>query len=588
MSLLSLQSNLVNIIEQACVDAYGERPHTLALRYPPRVEFGDFSYECFPLAEQFRQDPKRIASNIASLVQHGNWFESAIAVGPYINFKIRNEVLFGDVCAEIIHQGDRYGDTDFGQGTRVMVEYLSPNTNKPLHLGHIRNGVLGMAISNLLHATGHTVIKANLVNDRGVHICKSMLAWQKWADGATPTSTGIKGDHFVGQWYVRYDKEEVNNPYLKDEVQEMLRQWEAGDLATLNLWKMMNGWVYDGFSQTYNRLGSEFDVFYYESNTYTLGKDLVQEGLDKGVFTRSDNNSIVANLPVEEFGQDKNEQPKKYTVLRPDGTSVYMTQDLGTAKMKFDEHNLNRSIYVVGSEQDYHFQCLFAILKMLGFEWATGCYHLSYGMVNLPEGKMKSREGKVVDADDLIEQMRQLAEQEIKVRDLGHELSIEEIQQRSLAIALGAIKFYLLRVRPDVQINFDPKESISFEGFTGPYCQYSYARSMSILRNAEDLEILTSKPNFSLLGNEEERQLIRALVQFPEEVEGAARELSPARACNHVFKIAQTFNQFYHKHPVLAAASPELAHARLVLVQATAAVLRRGLMLLGIEALRQM
>jgi arginyl-tRNA synthetase len=293
-------------------------------------------------------------------------------------------------------------------------------------------------------------------------------------------------------------------------------------------------------------------------------------------------------LTYSAVDQNKDGQPKQYTVLRPDGTSVYITQDLGTAKMKFDEHKLDRSIYVVGSEQYYYFQSLFALLNMLGFEWASGCYHLSYGMVLLPEGKMKSREGTVVDADDLIEQMRQLAEQEIKRRDSAHELSIEEIQQRSLAIALGAIKFYLLRVRPEIEINFDPKESISFEGFTGPYCQYSYARSMSILRNAEDQEILSSQADFSLLGNEEERQLMRVLVQFPEELEGAARELSPARLCNHVFKVAQTFNQFYHKHSVLAAARPELAHARLVLVQAAAVVLRRGLMLLGIEALEQM
>ncbi|MYE91154.1 arginine--tRNA ligase, partial [Candidatus Poribacteria bacterium] len=507
---------------------------------------------------------------------------------PYLNVNIHNHILFGIVCDENAQQEERLGNTDMGQGQRVMVEYLSPNTNKPLHLGHIRNGVLGMGVSNLLEATGHTVVKANLVNDRGVHICKSMLAWQKWGDGGTPEATGTKSDHFVGDWYVRYAQEENKHPDLEQETQAMLLKWESGDPETLKLWEMMNGWVYDGFAETYQKLGLEFDAFYYESQTYNLGKDLIQAGLDEGAFVVAEDGAIIAKLPVDEFGTQKDGNQKVETLLRKDGTSVYITQDLGTAKMKFDEHQLNRSIYVVGSEQNYHFQCLFKLLDMLGFEWAPECYHLSYGMVNLPEGRMKSREGTVIDADDLIEEMFQLAADEIRSRDSEGELSDEEVQKRAFAIGMAAIKFYLLRVRPELTINFDPKESISFDGFTGPYCQYAYARCASILRRAQTQDLASIEPDFALLGNEEELQLIRALIQFPEVVEEAARDLSPARICNHLFTIAQTVNQFYHKHPVLSAKSPPLIKARLALINASAAAIKKALALLGIKTLEEM
>ena len=604
MPISSLQTEILSAVEAACKAVYGQQLQGLKVGYPPNVTLGDFTVECFPLAKQFRQSPAKIAQALADRIQPGHIFQEVKAVGPYLNFKVHNAVLFGEVCTEIIErqmhdplslplakgeqEGVGFGGSATGQGQRVMVEYMSPNTNKPLHLGHMRNGVLGMGVARLLEAMGYEVIKANLINDRGVHICKSMLAWSKWANGATPESTGLKGDHFVGDWYVRFSQEAEKTPKLEAEIQEMLRKWEAGDVETLKLWHMMNSWVYAGFEETYRAFGFDFDVYYYESNTYTLGKDLIQLGLEQGVFRKTEDGATIAPLPADEFGVNKDGSPKVLTLLRTDGTSVYMTQDLGTAKMKFDEHQLTRSIYVVASEQDYHFKCLFKLLEMLGFPWAKECYHLSYGMVNLPEGRMKSREGKVVDADDLLEEMRQLAVTEIRARDTDERISAAEMEKRANAIALSAIKFYLLKARPELPITFDPKESISFDGFTGPYCQYAYARCASIMRNARSRDISWETPDFSVLGNEDELALVRALIQFPEVLEEAARDFSPARLCNHVFTIAQTFNQFYHKRPVLAAENPELVKARLALVEASALVIKRALALLGIETLEEM
>ena len=587
MSIAKIKAEILTSVETACQTVFEQPPQDLKLNFPPNVEFGDFAVECFPLAKQFRQNPAKIAQTIAADIQPNESIQTVTAVGPYVNFKLHNSLMFGGVCTEILKK-KTFGTSTAGIGKRVMVEYLSPNTNKPLHLGHIRNGVLGMGVSNLLEATGHTVTKANLVNDRGVHICKSMLAWKKWANGETPDSTCTKGDHFVGDCYVRYDEEAKKNPKLQDEVQEMLRKWESSDPATIKLWEMMNQWVYNGYEETYRKLGFLFDVFYYESNTYTLGKDLVQAGLGEGVFNEAESGAVIAPLPIDEFGAEKDGNQKVVTLLRDDGTSVYITQDLGTAKLKFNEHRPDRSIYVVATEQNYHFRCLFKLLKMLGFEWADGCYHLSYGMVNLPEGRMKSREGTVVDADDLIEEMRQLAEDEIRRRDTEDTLSHKAIQKRAIAIGLAAIKFYLLRTRPELDINFEPNESISFDGFTGPYCQYAYARCASILRKSESRGLASIEPDFSLLGTAEELELLRGLIQFPDVVADAARELTLARICNHVFAVAQALNQFYHRHPVLAAEPAALAAARLALVSASAIVIRNALTLLGIEALEEM
>ncbi|MGD8294595.1 MAG: arginine--tRNA ligase, partial [Desulfobacterales bacterium] len=556
--------------------------------YPPNAEMGHFAVGCFPLAKQFRKPPAEIAANIVDCLQPDDVITEINAAGPYINLKIACNVLFGDVCRHIIDRDAVYGSSDMGQGKRAMVEYLAPNTNKPLHLGHLRNGALGMAIANMYQATGHWVVKANLVNDRGVHICKSMLAWQRWGRGTTPASEGIKGDHFVGKYYVRYAQEAENDDNLDDEIQRMLQKWEAGDTDTIKLWKMMNGWVYDGFAETYRRFGLVFDVFYYESDTYKLGKNIIQQGVEKKAFSIDQNGNTVFFLPENEFGRDQNGELKRVTVLRADDTSLYISQDIGTAILKITDHNLDYSIYVVGSEQEYHFKCLFAILHALGYEWARHCYHLSYGMVYLPEGKMKSREGKIVDADDLIAAMINLAKLEIRRRDPEEKLSNDEVKNRAEKIGIGAIKFYLLRVRPNQSINFDPQESISFDGFTGPYCQYAYARICGILEKAEGSRNKWHKPDFLLLGNAEEVQLLQKLIDFPQEVKTAVEDLNPSKIAVHIFNTAKAFNQFYNKHPVLKAENEPFTEARLALIKATAVVLKNGLNLLGVEVLENM
>ncbi|MCU0613957.1 MAG: arginine--tRNA ligase [Desulfobacterales bacterium] len=593
MDSRELKEAILTKIENAAEKAFGSRPEGLNLVYPPGFEMGDFACGCFPMAKQYRRSPNDIAQKIVKNVNYSKLLQKVEASGPYINIKVSNAVLFDEICSDIIIKQENFCALNTGDKKRVMVEYLSPNTNKPLHLGHLRNGALGMAITNLFEAAGHHVVKANLINNRGVHICKSMLAWKRWGNGATPESERIKGDHFVGRWYVRYSQEAEKDPHLETEVQEMLQQWEAGDPEIVKLWKMMNEWVYDGFSETYEKFGLKFDAFYYESDTYKLGKDIITQGLENQIFQKVQRDdgageNVVFHLPVEKFGREKNGDPKKITVLRDDGTSLYMTQDIGTAILKATEHNLDRSIYVVGSEQVHHFQCLFEILKAFGYPWSDGCYHLSYGMVYLPEGKMKSREGKVVDADDLIEEIEKLAAQEISRRNVENPLSEEELNTRKQVIGQGAIKFYLLRVRAMQDIHFDPQESISFDGFTGPYCQYAYARISGILRNAADLGLAAEYGDGALLGNEEELQLIRHLIRFPEELEIAVNDLTPSRLAAHVFNTAKAFNQFYNKHQVIHAGTKELVKARLILIKAAGTALKTGLNLLGIDVLERM
>ncbi len=588
MPVDKLKKTILDKIGVATVKAYGQRPEKLDIGYPPNAEMGHFAVGCFPLAKQFRKPPAEIAANIVDCLQPDDVIKGINAAGPYINLNIAGNVLFGDMCRHIIDRDAAYGASDMGQGKRAMVEYLAPNTNKPLHLGHLRNGALGMAIANMYQATGHWVVKANLVNDRGVHICKSMLAWQRWGKGTTPVSEEIKGDHFVGKYYVRYAQEAEKDENLDDEIQRMLQKWETGDTDTIKLWKMMNGWVYDGFAETYRRFGLLFDVFYYESDTYKLGKNIIRQGVEKKAFSIDQNGNTVFLLPENEFGRDKNGELKRVTVLRADDTSLYISQDIGTAILKITDHNLDYSIYVVGSEQEYHFKCLFAILHALGYEWARHCYHLSYGMVYLPEGKMKSREGKIVDADDLISAMIHLAEVEIRRRDPEEKLSKGEVKNRAEKIGIGAIKFYLLRVRPNQSINFDPAESISFDGFTGPYCQYAYARICGILEKAEGSRNKLQKPDFLLLGNSEEVQLLQKLIDFPHEVKSAVEDLNPSKIAVHIFNTAKAFNQFYNKHPVLKAENEPFIEARLALIKATAVVLKNGLNLLGVEVLENM
>ncbi|MFO7707287.1 MAG: arginine--tRNA ligase [Desulfobacterales bacterium] len=583
-----LKQHLLEKIADSCRAAFQQPPGKLEIGFPPDLQLGHFAVGCFPLSKTLRRSPSEIAETIATGITPDDIILAAGPAGPYINFTLRPQRLFGEVFAGIIAARGAYGDSHAGEGRRVMVEYLSPNTNKPLHLGHLRNAALGISVSQMLAAVGHPVVKSILINDRGVHICKSMLAWERFANGATPQSEGVKGDHFVGKWYVRYSIESEKDASLETGIQEMLQKWESGDPQTLALWKRMNQWVYDGFAETYRSFGMGFDVFYYESETYKLGKDVIAVGLQKRVFATDERGNTVFHLPEKQFGLEKNGSPKKVTVLRPDGTSLYITQDIGTAILKVTEHRLDSSVYVVGSEQEHHFKCLFAILGALGYDWAPSCHHLSYGMVYLPEGKMKSREGKVVDADDLIAAMIELAEEEIRRRDPEKSLSEEETRRRAEVIGVGAVKYYLLRVRPAQSINFDPAESISFDGFTGPYCQYAYARIFGILEKAGRRGLLEQKADFGLLGNLEELLLLKMLIQFPEELASGVAEYNPSRVAVHVFNTARAFNQFYNKHAVIQADSPQLAAARLALIQATAAVLKRGLELLGIGVLENM
>ena len=588
MSIENLKMHVLDRIADACQKAFGQKIEKLEIGFPPDLQLGNFAVGCFPLSKKLRKSPAEIAKTLASAISGDKLIESATAAGPYINFKLANRVFFSGSIDAILAAGDRYGDVPMGRNKRVMVEYLSPNTNKPLHLGHLRNAALGISVSRMLQATDHWLVKSILINDRGVHICKSMLAWERFGNGATPESEGVKGDHFVGKWYVRYAIESERDPALEQNIQEMLKKWEAGDPGTLALWKKMNQWVYDGFAETYQRFGMDFDVFYYESDTFKLGREVIAEGLEKGVFAKDDRGNTVYHLPEARFGTEKGGAPKKVTVLRPDGTSLYITQDIGTAILKVTQHKLDSSVYVVGSEQEHHFKCLFSILESLGYAWAPNCYHLSYGMVYLPEGKMKSREGKVVDADDLIAGMVELAEAEIRRRDPEHKLSDAEVKHRAAVVGVGAIKYYLLRVRPTQSINFDPVESISFDGFTGPYCQYAYARIFGILEKAGLRGLSDKDADFSLLGNLEELLLLKMLIQFPEEVANGVAEYNPSRVAAHIFNTAKAFNQFYNKHAVIQADTEALSAARLALIKAAAAVLKRGLNLLGIDVLENM
>ena len=588
MPVKRLKEALLDKIAAAAQKIYNQIPDGLEIGFPPNTDLGHFAVACFPLAKQFRSSPADIAKKLAENILPDDVLQKATATGPYLNLTLFPGVLFGDICSEIFAADSSYGESLTGRNKRVMVEYLSPNTNKPLHLGHLRNGALGMSVAKLYETTGHWVVKANLINDRGVHICKSMLAWQRWGDGSTPESVGKKGDHFVGEWYVRFAREADSDADLENQVQKMLQLWESGNRETVDLWKTMNSWVYDGFTQTYHNFGLEFDAFYYESDTYKLGKDVIQQGLKAKVFVSDEHGNTVFQLPAKDFGQEKNGDAKKVTVLRPDGTSLYITQDIATSILKIEEHDLNFSIYVVGSEQEYHFKCLFQILADLGYEWAQDCYHLSYGMVYLPEGKMKSREGKIVDADDLIAEMKKLAADEIHQRDPEKNLSDDEVNRRAEIIGIGAVKFYLLRVRPTQSINFDPAESISFDGFTGPYCQYAYARIFGILEKVASANLNPDNTDFALLGNTEELQLLQKVMEFPAEVEGAVKELNPSRIAVHTFNTAKAFNQFYNKHKVVQAGNDQLVSARLALIKATAVVLKKGLDLLGIAVLENM
>ncbi len=542
----------------------------------PDLAVGELGFGCFPLARVLRRPPAEIAARLAEAIELPPPLLRAAAAGPYLNVFFDRPALLEAVCREVLERGSDYGRSDIAKGQRVVLEFSSPNTNKPQHLGHVRNNVLGMALSNLLEATGHQVVKVNLINDRGIHICQSMLAYQRWGQGQTPETAGRKGDHFVGDFYVRFAQEAAKDPSLNEEAQALLRRWEEGDPQVVALWKKMNSWVYRGFEETYRRLGVRFDRVYYESRTYRRGKQIVLDALERGLVERLPDGAVVADLSDEGL--------ETKVLLRRDGTSVYITQDLGTAVARHEELAFDRMLYVVASEQNYHFRVLFSLLRRLGYPWAGGLHHVSYGMVYLPEGKMKSREGKVVDADDLLDEVEALSEEAI--REKHPDISPEDLAARKRQIALGAIKFYLLAVNLEKDIYFDPAASVSFEGDTGPYVQYAHTRICGILRKAEGEEI--APPDFDRLGNDHELALGLLLLRFPQVVANATENLNPARLAGYLLDLARAFAQFYHENPVLGAETPGLVSARLQLCRAVRVVIRNGLALLGIEAPEQM
>jgi arginyl-tRNA synthetase len=561
-----------------------------------RKEFeGQVTIVVFPITKISKKSPEETANAIGEyLVENVEEVTAFNVVKGFLNLSIANSYWLNLFNNDLLA-------TDFGKtksnGQKVMVEYSSPNTNKPLHLGHVRNNLLGYAVAELLKADGYEVFKVNLVNDRGIHICKSMLAWEKWGNGETPETSGLKGDHLVGKYYVIFDKEykkeietliaqgqtedeaKKNAPLIK-EAQAMLLAWEAGDDAIISLWKKMNSWVYDGFAVSYKNLGVDFDKYYYESNTYLLGKDTVDEGLEKGVFFKKEDGSVWIDLTVDGLDQK--------LVLRADGTSVYITQDLGTAQMKYDDFKMDQSIYVVGNEQDYHFKVLFLILEKLGKSWAKGLHHLSYGMVDLPSGKMKSREGTVVDADDLVAEMIDTAKQKTEALGKINDFSEEEKQELYYNIGLGALKYFLLKVEPKKRLLFDPSESIDFQGNTGPFIQYTYARIKSLLSKA-NYQLKVGGEQLSVDLSATELEMIMLLANYPTELSNAAKAYSPAFLANYLYEVAKLFNKFYHEVPPIVKEENEaLKQHRLNICKVTADVLKAGTAILGINVPERM
>jgi len=555
-----------------------------------KTEFeGDFTIVTFPLVKQLKKNPESIGVELGeALTEQTELFESFNVVKGFLNVKVKNQ-LFVDNFRSV----SKNFSTIEKKNATVMVEYSSPNTNKPLHLGHIRNNLLGFSVAQILKEAGYDVIKTQIINDRGIHICKSMLAWEKFGNGATPETTNTKGDKFVGNYYVEFDKnykkeiaelveqgvgeeQAKKDASVMKEAQKMLLDWENGDETVRALWAEMNSWVYKGFNETYKRLGVDFDQVQYESNTYILGKDLIQAGLDKGVLYQKEDGSVWCDLTDEGLDQK--------LLLRSDGTSVYMTQDLGTAVERFKQNNIQKLIYTVGNEQDYHFQVLFKILKKLGYEWADQLFHLSYGMVELPEGKMKSREGTVVDADDLMQEMYETAKS--KAQELGklENLSEEDKEASYETVGLGALKYFMLKVDPKKKMLFNPAESIDFNGNTGPFIQYTYARIQSLLSKAGTLQPETADIEL----NQSEKELIMQLTNFKTVVAKSAETLSPALVANYVYDLVKAYNSFYQNNPILNHEDENVKQFRLNISDLTAKTIKKSLELLGIGTVNRM
>ena len=600
---MNIEQQIVSGVVAAVSELYGQQVAESQVQLQKtRPEFeGHLTVVVFPFVKMARKSPEQTAQEIGQwLVEHCEAVSACNAVKGFLNLVVAPKAwlqLLDDIDKAPLwgYRAPRVGEAANGDAPLVMIEYSSPNTNKPLHLGHVRNNLLGWSLAKIMEANGYRVVKTNIVNDRGIHICKSMLAWQKWGNGETPASSGKKGDHLIGDYYVFFDKhyrEEVKElvaagmdeerakqeaPLIR-EAHDMLVRWEQGDEEVRSLWKMMNDWVYEGFDETYRALGVAFDKIYYESQTYLVGKKKVEEGLAKGLFFRKEDGSVWADLT--DAGLDQK------LLLRSDGTSVYMTQDIGTAQMRFEDYPIDKMIYVVGNEQNYHFQVLSLLLDRLGFKWGKELVHFSYGMVELPNGKMKSREGTVVDADDLVATMisdaRQMSED--KVNKLEN-ISEEERQQIARIVGMGALKYFILKVDARKNMLFNPEESIDFNGNTGPFIQYTHARIRSILRKAQDeapSSLVNAQPNAK------ETTLIQKLNEFPTAVEQAGKDYSPSGIANYCYELTKEFNQFYHDYSILNAESDDAKALRLVIARNVAKTLKNGMALLGIEVPERM
>lgn len=590
--------SIIQSLQQATAEAvqalYGQMPTPEQLQFQKtRSEFeGQWTLVAFPLLKISRKNPEATAQEIGAYLQeHCSLVEGIQIVKGFLNLSIAPAAWVEDFNA--IRSDKTFGHKQAtADAPFVMVEYSSPNTNKPLHLGHVRNNLLGYSIARILEASGNRVFKTNIVNDRGIHICKSMLAWQRWGNGATPESTGKKGDHLIGDFYVLFDKHykaeltalmnegktkeeaEAASPLMAD-ARAMLRRWEDGDKEIRSLWSMMNSWVYAGFDETYKRMGVSFDEIYYESETYLLGKEEVLRGLKEGKFVQDPDGSVWADFTDE--GLDRK------ILLRSDGTSVYITQDIGTAKMRFDKHPIDKMVYVVGNEQEYHFKVLSLLLDRLGYAFGKGLVHFSYGMVELPDGKMKSREGTVVDADDLMDEMVATARAIAEEQGKGKDMPAEEAAEVARRVGLGSLKYFILKVDPRKNMTFNPKESIDFNGNTGSFIQYTYARIRSLLRKAEELGIALPATFAGLTISTKEQELIAKIAEYADIVEEAARTYSPAVIANYVYDLVKEYNQFYHEFSILKEENEELRAFRLALSEVVARTIASGFSLLGIE-----
>lgn len=582
----------------------------VVLQVPPKPEIGDLAFPLFAYAKAFSKAPNVLAQELSARVNalDGDFGANkpdgeAFALGPYMNVRVNMDSVVSQMYGKIKSSGASYGHSNLLEDRKVMIEFSCPNTNKPLHLGHVRNDCIGQSMSQILKACGANVMKVNLINNRGVHICKSMLAYQKFGNGETPQSSGIKGDHLVGNYYVRFAQWEAqelkkdtkanmakgmseeeakalakkeNGPDM--EAQAMLRKWEQGDQQVMELWRLMNGWTLDGVAKTYERTGISFDKYYYESDTYKLGKDKVLEGLERGIFQKADDGSVY--IDNSDIGLDRK------ILLRRDGTSIYITQDIGTAINRHEDWPFDSLIYVVASEQNYHFKVLFHVLEKLGYSWAKDLHHLSYGMVFLPEGKMKSREGTVVDADNLIDDLTKMAKDQILEK--GREDDLDDVDDTAHKIALGALNYYILQFNPNKDFVFNPKESLSFNGNTGPYLQYMGARISSMLRKYDEAAYHDVAFNPAVLSLEDEREMLKMLSSFPEVVGKACTQYDPSIVCAFLYDLSKKFSHWYHDNQILKADTPELVKARVSLCEMVLQVMKNAFDLVGIPFLEKM